>query len=88
MISKNSRKKMPINTKELDVKLEVLLKEVFKIQKINLKGSIEDISEWDSLTHAQLISAIEKEFEIKIRFDDVMIMTSIPIIKKKIMNYL
>tara|TARA_B100000749_G_scaffold258699_1_gene228956 strand:+ start:83 stop:349 length:267 start_codon:yes stop_codon:yes gene_type:complete len=88
VISKNSRKKMPINTKELDVKLEVLLKEVFKIQKINLKGSIEDISEWDSLTHAQLISAIEKEFEIKIRFDDVMIMTSIPIIKKKIMNYL
>ena len=79
---------MPTNTKELNVKLEVLLKEVFKIQKINLKGSIEDISEWDSLTHAQLISAIEKEFEIKIRFDDVMIMTSIPIIKKKIMNYL
>jgi acyl carrier protein len=79
---------MPINTKELDVKLEVLLKEVFKIQKINAKGSIEDISEWDSLTHAQLISAIEKEFEIKIRFNDVMIMTSIPIIKKKIMNYL
>ena len=79
---------MPINTKELDVKLEVLLKEVFKIQKINLKDSIEDISEWDSLTHAQLISAIEKEFEIKIRFDDAMIMTSIPIIKKKIMNYL
>ena len=79
---------MPTNTKELNVKLEVLLKEVFKIQKINLKDSIEDISEWDSLTHAQLISAIEKEFEIKIRFDDVMIMTSIPIIKKKIMNYL
>ena len=79
---------MPIDTTKLDRKLEELLKEVFKIQKINLKGSIEDISEWDSLTHAQLISAIEKEFEIKIRFDDVMIMTSIPIIKKKIMNYL
>ena len=79
---------MPINTKELDVILEVLLKKVFKIQKIDLEVSIEDISEWDSLTHAQLISAIEKEFEIKIRFDDAMIMTSIPIIKKKIMNYL
>ena len=81
-------KKMPINTKELDVKLDVLLKKVFKIQKINLEGSIEDISEWDSLTHVQLISAIEKEFKIKIKFDDVMIMTSIPIIKKKIMDYL
>ena len=79
---------MPINTKELDVILEVLLKKVFKIQKINLEDSIENISEWDSLTHVQLISAIEKEFKIKIKFDDVMIMTSIPIIKKKIMNYL
>ena len=81
-------KKMPINTKELDAKLEVLLKKVFKIQKINLEDSIENISEWDSLTHVQLITAIEKEFKIKIKFDDVMIMTSIPIIKKKIMNYL
>ena len=79
---------MPINTKELDAKLEVLLKKVFKIQKINLEDSIENISEWDSLTHVQLITAIEKEFKIKIKFDDVMIMTSIPIIKKKIMNYL
>ena len=79
---------MPINTKELDVILEVLLKKVFKIQKINLEDSIENISEWDSLTHVQLITAIEKEFKIKIKFDDVMIMTSIPIIKKKIMNYL
>tara|TARA_B000000460_G_scaffold215405_1_gene164608 strand:+ start:56 stop:295 length:240 start_codon:yes stop_codon:yes gene_type:complete len=79
---------MPINTKDLDAKLEVLLKKVFKIQKINLEDSIENISEWDSLTHVQLITAIEKEFKIKIKFDDVMIMTSISIIKKKIMNYL
>jgi acyl carrier protein len=79
---------MSINTKELDVKLDLLLKKVFKIQKINLEDSIENISEWDSLTHVQLITAIEKEFKIKIKFDDVMIMTSIPIIKKKIINYL
>ena len=79
---------MSINTTELDKKLEELLKKVFKIKKINLGSSIEDISEWDSLTHTQLILAIEKEFKIEIRFGDVMIMTSIPIIKKKIINYL
>ena len=79
---------MSINTKDLDVKLGVLLKKVFKTQKINLEDSIEDISEWDSLAHVQLISMIENEFKIKIKFNDVMIMTSIPIIKKKIMNYL
>ena len=79
---------MVINTKELDIKLEKILKEVFKIEKINLEGSIEDISEWDSFTHIQLISAIEKEFKIKVQFNDAMVMTSIPIIKKKIINYL
>ena len=79
---------MTINTKELDVKLEKILKKVFKIEKINLEGSIEDTSEWDSYTHIQLLNAIEKEFKIKVEFNDAMVMTSIPIIKKKIMNYL
>ena len=79
---------MAINTKELDVKLEKILKKVFKTEKINLEGSIEDISEWDSYTHIQLLNAIEKEFKIKVEFNDAMVMTSIPIIKKKIMNYL
>ena len=79
---------MPIKTKDLDVKLEELLKKVFKTEKINLESSIEDISEWDSLTHIQLINAIDEEFEIEIGLNDAIIMTSIPIIKKKIMNYL
>ena len=79
---------MPINTKDLDVKLEEILKKVFKIEKINLESSIYDISEWDSLTHIQLINAIDEEFEIEIELNDAIIMTSIPIIKKKIMNYL
>ena len=79
---------MSINTDDLDAKLEETLKKVFKIEKINLESSIEDISEWDSLTHIQLINAIDEEFEIEIGLNDAIIMTSIPIIKKKIMNYL
>ena len=79
---------MPINTKELDIKLEEILKKVFKIEKINLESSIEDISEWDSFAHIQLLDAIEEEFKIEIGFNDAIIMTSIPIIKKKITNYL
>ena len=75
---------MAINTKELDI----LLKKIFKIEKINLEGSIEDISEWDSFAHFQLMDAIEAEFKIEIEPNDVIIMTSIPIIKKKMMNYL
>jgi len=79
---------MQIDSKELDIKLEKILKKVFKIEKINLEGSIEDISEWDSFAHFQLMDEIEVEFKIEIEPNDVIIMTSIPIIKKKIMNYL
>jgi len=79
---------MPINTKELDIKLEEILKKIFKNEKIDLEGTIEDIPEWDSFTHVELIDAIEGEFKIEIEFNDVLIMTSIPIIKNKIMNYL
>ena len=79
---------MPIDTKELDMKLEEILKKIFKNEKIDLEGTIEDIPEWDSFTHVELIDAIEGEFKIEIEFNDVLIMTSIPIIKKKIMNYL
>jgi len=79
---------MPINTKELDIKLEKILKEIFQVEKIDLNFSMDEIPEWDSLTHIQLITAIEKEFKIKIKFDNVMIMTSIPIIKSKILKYL
>ena len=79
---------MKISNKELDIKLEKILKKVFKIEKINLEGSIEDISEWDSFAHFQLMDAIEAEFKIEIGYNDVIIMTSIPIIKKKMMNYL
>ena len=79
---------MKISNKELDIKLEKILKKVFKIEKINLEDSIEDISEWDSFAHFQLMDEIEVEFKIEIEPNDVIIMTSIPIIKKKIMNYL
>jgi hypothetical protein len=34
------------------------------------------------------MDAIEAEFKIEIEPNDVIIMTSIPIIKKKMMNYL
>ena len=79
---------MPIDTKELDMKLEEIFKKIFKNEKIDLEGTIEDIPEWDSFTHIQLIDAIEEKFKIEIEFNDAITMTSIPTIKKKIMNYL
>ena len=72
----------------IDSKLENILKEIFKIDEINLENSMDDIPEWDSFRHIQLLTKIENEFKIKIEMSDFTIMTSIPIIKSKISMYL
>ena len=73
---------------ELDLRLEKILKEVFQVEKINLSLSMDEISEWDSFKHYELIVAVENEFEIKLKIADTMAITSIPIIKSKILTYL
>ena len=73
---------------EIDSKLEKLLKEIFEIDKISLNFSMDDIPEWDSFKHIELIIAIEKEFKIKLEYTDTTEMVSIPIIKSKILKLL
>ena len=73
---------------EIDSKLEKLLKETFEIDKISLNFSMDDIPEWDSFNHIELIIAIEKEFKIKLEYTDTTEMVSIPIIKSKILKLL
>lgn len=77
-----------IDSSELDKRLEKLLKEIFEIEQINLKSSMDDIPEWDSFKHIEIIIAIEEEFKIKLDINDTTEMTSIPIIKNKILKHL
>ena len=56
--------------------------------KISLNFSMDDIPEWDSFKHIELIIAIEKEFKIKLEYTDTTEMVSIPIIKSKILKLL
>ena len=75
-----------MNTNEIDDKLENLLKETFQIEKINLESSMDDIPEWDSFKHIELIIAIEEKFKIQLEYTDTTEMVSIPIIKSKILK--
>ena len=75
-----------MSTNEIDIKLENLLKETFQIEKINLESSMDDIPEWDSFKHIELIIAIEEKFKIKLEYRDTTEMVSIPIIKSKILK--
>jgi acyl carrier protein len=73
---------------ELSLKLEILLKKTFGIDSIDPKSTMEDIPEWNSFKHLELIIEIEKEFQIKLEFTDTIKMNSIPLIKTKIIERL
>ena len=73
---------------DLDARLEKILKEVFQIEEVNLNFSMDEIPEWDSFKHYELIVAVENEFKIKLEDVDTIEITSIPIIKSKILKYL
>ena len=73
---------------DLDARLEKILKEVFQVEKIDLNLSMEEIPEWDSFKHYELIIAVENEFKIKLEITDTIEIISIPIIKSKILKYL
>ena len=77
-----------MNANEIDERLENLLKETFQIERINLESSMDDIPEWDSFKHIELIIGLEQEFGINLEYTDTTEMTSIPIIKSKILKLL
>lgn len=77
-----------INSNDVNTKLEKLLKKTFQIEEINLDSSMDDIPEWDSFKHIELIISLEEEFKIKLEYTDTTEMTSIPIIKNKILKLL
>jgi acyl carrier protein len=55
-------------------KLNEIFCDVLDLDEVELtdKSSANDIEEWDSLSHIQLIVAIEKEFKIKFTSLEIM----------------
>lgn len=59
---------------EILAKVEDIFREVLANQSIvlNDETTADDIEEWSSLTHVQLISAMEKELNIKFSLREMM----------------
>jgi acyl carrier protein len=59
---------------EQQARLQQVFRKVFRKDDLVISPatSAKDIKMWDSLTHLELIAAVEEEFNIKFSFSEVM----------------
>mgnify|MGYP006150100375 CR=1 FL=1 len=71
-------------------KINEIIIEILKVSEEDTHQNLgmDDVSNWDSLTHMNLIVAIEVEFGIEISGDDIAEMTSFESIKKIVAKYI
>ena len=77
-----------MNDKQIIKILTNVFFKTLNIRPFELRLTMDEIQEWDSLKQIQLVSSIENSFEIKIQFEDAIKMISgesiVNIIKKYI----
>ncbi|HZF63580.1 MAG TPA: acyl carrier protein [Chitinophagaceae bacterium] len=59
---------------EIKEKLQLIFQDIFQDEKLEIKetNNADDIEAWDSLTHMQLISEVEHQFQISFLLDEVL----------------
>jgi acyl carrier protein len=59
--------------------LEQIAKDTFKTKKISFdRGTqLENIAGWNSLSHVMFMDAVEKKFDVKFSFEEILGLTSI-----------
>ncbi|MAG69644.1 MAG: acyl carrier protein [Acidobacteria bacterium] len=63
-------------------KLVKILKKLFDVEMVTDETSIVNVMNWDSLKHVELITALEKSFNVKIDPVEAIEMTNVKIIKE------
>lgn len=68
----------------MEKKLKKIMADIFLISIDQIDGSstMENMKEWDSLKHVQLMMSIEEGFIIKLKIEEMIEMTSITNIKR------
>ena len=70
--------------KEVERKLFNILSNILDVKSFDVNISMENNSNWDSLKHVQILSAIEKNFGIEIKFKDSISFVNLVIFFKTI----
>ena len=75
---------------DIEKRIIFIMSEVFDINKDTIKddSSTNNLVEWDSMNHMNLIVALEEEFKCDFDEDDIEIMVSFEIVKTIIENKL
>lgn len=73
----------------MNAKLARLLADIFNIRVSEMNESLQqrDIARWDSLTHMDLITSLEREYDVELSMEDIMGMTSIAKIIAVLQSY-
>lgn len=68
-----------MNEEQIYEKLEEIFMDVFGLDEVELyeDTTADDIDEWDSLEHINLIEAVEKEFGIRFKMGEVSTMKDV-----------
>ena len=79
-----------MNKDDVIKKLEIIFCDVFDLNSIELsdKTSADDIDHWDSLNHVLLVSAIQKEFNVKFTAREMLVWDNVGDIVKSIQSKL
>ncbi len=76
-----------MNDEQIIKKLSDIFIDTLDVTKFELSITMDEVPEWDSLKHLQLLSSIEETFGIEIQFEDALEMISVKSIMSKIKKY-
>lgn len=58
-------------------KLKKVLQEVLDLKEIDIHLTKEDITKWDSLAQMDLVTSLEREFDIILEIEDIVTINSV-----------
>jgi acyl carrier protein len=76
-----------VTDEQIIERLSGVFQDVIEGVRFELDVGMDSVPEWDSLTHTQLLMAIEEAFSIELQFEDAIEMISGEAIVGKIRRY-
>ena len=77
-----------MNDEQIIKKLSDIFIDTLGINEFELSITMDEIAEWDSLKHIQLLTAVEATFGIEIQFEDAIEMITGKSIFTKVKKYI